>query len=755
VLQKLESASLQASSSPMVSGSSHYRYRGVYGPLVFIVAFAATAKVQAASTGPRIEMPPVTVEAGAPGLSPGELERYRLESAVPQVRETRETFERLPNDRASDVIGRLPGVVLSGPPGEKKAISLRGLTPDFNRVEVNGVQLPSSSQSRSFELMNLPSFLVNDITIIRNPSAEYEADGISGRIAVNTRNIPSVPTFEARAAFGGVNEHWQDNWQASVGYGQRFHERFGIMGAVNYDRRLIMKEKDFSERTFSGGPGGQGFLRDEFEPKVFQNIDLLLDAAYFYDGGEIHTKPLYLYESTDLDKRRDQYRRVSEIFQDRTLTTADERTETVGLTVEQTHRFSAGPVFKANASYFHTDFDTTALDTTYNSALNFANASAEDNTLRDESIQAGANLALPFHAWAPQELKFGLAFRRNDRSSDRNLFTVDARGERSQSPADLAASLDSDYALTESYYAAFVQNRLAVAERLSLTPGVRLEYVVDHLRSRNLSRRPEFTDVLPSLPVLFRATEHLAFHGAVSRQVNRPKFDEIAPGITRRGPRQFIGNPDLVPAKSWSVDLGSSYVSPNIALGINLYYRLISDLIETTEIATNTFTFRNVGDGYARGIELDQRFRLAAFDVAALDGFSFKANQAFIDTEVDDPQTGKRRFADQPRFVGNFGLEWARPPTGTLFSLVLNYTSSRLTVSHDGSGNIRRKTRQGEVFLDFYAEQDVYQGLKLFVSAENLTNQKRDEEEFVNGALDRQATIESGRVFYLGMKFRF
>ena len=203
-----------------------------------------------------LEVPPITVEAEPVPGSTSAPELYRLETVVPQVRDTRDAFERQPNDRASDVIGRMPGVVISGPPGEKKAVNLRGLGPDFNRIEVNGVQLPSSSQSRSFELMNLPAFLVQDIAIIRNPSAEYEGDGIAGRIAVTTRSIPHAPTLEVRGAFGGVNDQWQEHRQASLGYGQRLYNRFGFMGAVNCDRRLILKVKDFSELTFSGGPGG-------------------------------------------------------------------------------------------------------------------------------------------------------------------------------------------------------------------------------------------------------------------------------------------------------------------------------------------------------------------------------------------------------------------------------------------------------------------------------------------------------------------
>lgn len=684
------------------------------------------------------------------------LEAERLEQTAPIVSQTREQFEKLPNDRASDVIGRMPGVVLGGPPGEKKSLHLRGISGDYSRVQIDGVQLPSSGQTRTFELMNLPASLFDNIAIIRNPTAEYEADGLAGRVALTSRRLGDKPELNGRVAFGGVDEIDASTGQASLAYGSKLNEHFGMIGAVNFDRRTITKTKRFSERTFSGGPGGAGFLRDEDEPKTYTNSDMFLDLVRSYDGGEVHLKPLYLREEAELDKQRDQYRRATGLFNDRTLTSARETTQTAGLTAEHKHEFNSTYRYEALFGYAQTGFDSNNRETALTSALAFNSGSREQSEIEDGQYHAAAKLIAALPGTLPQELRFGGNLRFSDRSSDREVFTLDAAGNQSQSLANQTASRNSDYNIEERYYALFVQDEIKLTSRLTATPGLRLEVVEDDLAGGNGTRfERRFIDLMPSLPISYRLNDSLTLRGAVSRLLNRPKFDEIAPGVTVRGANSFNGNPQLNPARAWGLDVGLDYATPDLFLGINLYGRHIKDIIEQRETSANQYTYSNFAKGQLYGLELEQRFRLSQLGWDALAPLQLLANQTFIASEVDDPVTGKRPFAEQPDYVANIGLEWSDRQAGTVISLMANITGKRPTISHDGAGAIRRKFRASELFLDAHLEQQVVEGVSVFLSAENLTNQERDEVEYVNGGLNRLASIATGRVFYLGTRFRF
>jgi outer membrane receptor for ferrienterochelin and colicin len=105
-----------------------------------------------------------------------------------------------------------------------------------------------------------------------------------------------------------------------------------------------------------------------------------------------------------------------------------------------------------------------------------------------------------------------------------------------------------------------------------------------------------------------------------------------------------------------------------------------------------------------------------------------------------------------PRFVANTVLEWNDEARGTLLSVGVNYVTTRIILSNEGNGALRYKELEPTTFVDVYAEQRLWGGLSIFASGENLTNQKRDEFERTNGVLSRQAIIDSGRVFFIGLK---
>jgi outer membrane receptor protein involved in Fe transport len=145
---------------------------------------------EAAQQGDSLQLDPVTISKEV--KSP---EAARLTDPVPQTGVRREEFIIRNNRRMGDVIQRLPGVVVGGPVGENRDIELRGLDKSFTRVQVDGVQLPGPGDKREFSVHQLSSFLIESARVIRNPTAEFESDGVAGRVDIRTRQIPKELTF--------------------------------------------------------------------------------------------------------------------------------------------------------------------------------------------------------------------------------------------------------------------------------------------------------------------------------------------------------------------------------------------------------------------------------------------------------------------------------------------------------------------------------------------------------------------------------
>ncbi len=111
-------------------------------------------------------------------------------------------IKRTQDNNASEVIRRVPGVSLI----EDKFVMVRGLSQRYNNVWINGGAVPSSeADSRAFSFDIIPSSQIDNLVIVKSPSAEYPADFTGGFIQINTKDIPSQNAFSL--SIGG---NWND-----------------------------------------------------------------------------------------------------------------------------------------------------------------------------------------------------------------------------------------------------------------------------------------------------------------------------------------------------------------------------------------------------------------------------------------------------------------------------------------------------------------------------------------------------------------
>lgn len=111
-------------------------------------------------------------------------------------------IHRTQDSNAGEVIRRVPGVSII----EDKFVMVRGLSQRYNNVWINGGAVPSSeADSRAFSFDIIPSSQIDNLVIVKSPSAEYPADFTGGFIQINTKDIPTQNTFSV--SIGG---NWND-----------------------------------------------------------------------------------------------------------------------------------------------------------------------------------------------------------------------------------------------------------------------------------------------------------------------------------------------------------------------------------------------------------------------------------------------------------------------------------------------------------------------------------------------------------------
>ncbi|WP_081657694.1 TonB-dependent receptor domain-containing protein [Prevotella sp. AGR2160] len=97
-------------------------------------------------------------------------------------------IKRTQDSNAGEVIRRVPGVSLI----DDKFVMVRGLSQRYNNVWINGGAVPSSeADSRAFSFDLIPSSQLDNLMIVKTPSAEYPADYTGGFILINTKEIPT------------------------------------------------------------------------------------------------------------------------------------------------------------------------------------------------------------------------------------------------------------------------------------------------------------------------------------------------------------------------------------------------------------------------------------------------------------------------------------------------------------------------------------------------------------------------------------
>ncbi|MBU0475339.1 MAG: TonB-dependent receptor [Bacteroidetes bacterium] len=251
-------------------------------------------------------------------------------------------IQELPDANAAESVGRLPGVSIMRTGGEGSKVVIRGLSPQYNRVTIDGVELPSNatttdpnahtldygssssslsvSGDRASDLSMISSNMLGGIEVIKAITPDMDATAIGGVVNFSmrkaTKTESSKPLFEI--LMQGSNNTLKDTYKdfKLVGsYEQRYWDNsFGIFAQANYE------EKNLSANELSGNYYFDGTLNltDEGDPEfktmnltdVFRNRDrygatVIFD--YLHETGSIGFMNFYSKSKTNEQRRSEDY----------------------------------------------------------------------------------------------------------------------------------------------------------------------------------------------------------------------------------------------------------------------------------------------------------------------------------------------------------------------------------------------------------------------------------------------------------------
>ncbi|MFO7934585.1 MAG: carboxypeptidase-like regulatory domain-containing protein [Bacteroidales bacterium] len=98
---------------------------------------------------------------------------------------------RFPDANIGDALKRIPGINVQYDQGEARFGSIRGTSPMYNSVTINGERIPGAeAEEREIQLDLVPADMVQAIEVNKAITPDMEADAIGGSVNLVTRSAP-------------------------------------------------------------------------------------------------------------------------------------------------------------------------------------------------------------------------------------------------------------------------------------------------------------------------------------------------------------------------------------------------------------------------------------------------------------------------------------------------------------------------------------------------------------------------------------
>ena len=112
-------------------------------------------------------------------------------------------IQELPDANAAETVARVPGVSIRREGGEGNKVVIRGLSPKYNKITVNGTNLSSTDpDDRSTDLSMISQYMLDGIEVTKAGTPDQEADVLGG--TVNFKLRKAKPGLHGNAVTQGM-----------------------------------------------------------------------------------------------------------------------------------------------------------------------------------------------------------------------------------------------------------------------------------------------------------------------------------------------------------------------------------------------------------------------------------------------------------------------------------------------------------------------------------------------------------------------
>lgn len=720
---------------------------------ITLAATAAPASAQGGAAAPAAAASaPQQVEITGARQSDTE---QRRQSTAAKIVIGREEIERFGDSTVGEVLKRLPGVTMPGPPGRGGGPRMRGLGAGYTQLLIDGQRVPPG-----FSIETLTPEQIERIEILRAPTAETGARAIGGTINIITREGFRRRLNDLRTGFGVENGQVTPGlfWTRNDSSGDLIYT---LSGSAFRNRRSSASTTHTTDTDLDDGT----LLRDQTEHSesldIRRGLNMTSRLQWRLGGADsLILMPVVFHSRTDAERHfdLDQRQGLVPALYDKARS-GIESSFTVGrLNLQYRATVDGGLRVELNggASQARGRSDTRREE--FDTVPTLLRTSRDRSLTRDRTTTLTGKLSKTLEG--DHSLVGGAEIERLSRQETR--FSE-------QDGENPLAEFDPELLASSTRLAAYLQDEWALSPHWAAHAGLRWESLHTRGDSADGSHPDNRSRVLtPLLHAVWKpdpkARDQIRM--SLTRSYKSPTLQNLVarPLLSARYPAGVTnsatspdraGNPDLRPELATGIDIAfERYLPQGGVLSANLFHRRIVDYIRSTtqceqvswgppppadpgasdaDVCAGRYVSRpkNLGRAITQGIELEAKFRLdQAFDGAP--PTEVRSNLSLFRSRVAEVPGPDNRLDEQPKGTLNLGADHRFRGTPLTLGGSLNLTPGyRTRISELQSREAGRKRQ-----FDAYALWVFNPAVQLRLLASNLS------------AADYQsaATVDTGSV---------
>ncbi|SFG96473.1 Outer membrane receptor proteins, mostly Fe transport [Algoriphagus hitonicola] len=496
------------------------------------------------------------------------LEEVVVQTTKMPVRSTMEGITVTPENNLANAGGTLLDILRNTPSisvSEDGSISLRGST--GTNILING---RNSSLTRNLD--QLPASAIEEIKIINNPNARFDAEAEGGVIDIILKKGQDFGTHGSvegtygtrnRSNIGGSVNHRGKKWNVYGGYNYRDWKNVGERTSVReiFDRNEIL---DQSTRSSSRRTGHNVNYGADY---YFGNNVISYEGVYQY-GINYQTNTLFAELDRIIDGETDSFDYVRR-------NTEDESDEGFDNALIFEHSFKdKGHTLRALVSQSYTNqFKTQNIDI-FRNTLNPdpSNLNGQERAFTDE-VRNTFIFQADYIKPLDEDRKIEAGLKSNLRKFD-NDYSYARLDEQSQEFVEDPA-VSNVFLYEDQIHAGYFIYSNA-GGKFEYTLGLRGEmtFVDTYLANTDERGSQEYFNFFPSVQTMYNLNDNHSLKFTYSRRIDRPTawrlnpFPDITDSLNVRR-----GNPNLQPEMIDSFEFGHLANFDNSSFATNVFYR--------------------------------------------------------------------------------------------------------------------------------------------------------------------------------------